>query len=85
MFSKHGWSLWQEITISSKFRGKYLSIMPLGELGPVLFEGRKTSNRGRVCQPRSQAGPLWVTLAGFLHEYRFWFLGPWDWGQAGWP
>lgn len=34
VFSKHGWNLWQEITIASKFRGKYLSIMPLGELGP---------------------------------------------------
>lgn len=34
VFSKHGWSLWQEITIASKFRGKYISIMPLGELGP---------------------------------------------------
>ncbi|XP_058996092.1 oxysterol-binding protein 2 isoform X5 [Mustela lutreola] len=32
VFSKHGWSLWQEITISSKFRGKYLSIMPLGAI-----------------------------------------------------
>lgn len=36
VFSKHGWSLWQEITISSKFRGKYLSIMPLGEWEPML-------------------------------------------------
>ncbi|XP_030671976.1 oxysterol-binding protein 2 isoform X7 [Nomascus leucogenys] len=32
VFSKHGWSLWQEITISSKFRGKYISIMPLGAI-----------------------------------------------------
>ncbi|KAM7051425.1 oxysterol-binding protein 2 isoform 3-T3 [Molossus nigricans] len=32
VFSKNGWSLWQEITISSKFRGKYLSIMPLGAI-----------------------------------------------------
>nr|XP_036849269.1 oxysterol-binding protein 2 isoform X1 [Manis javanica] len=32
VFSRHGWSLWQEITISSKFRGKYLSIMPLGAI-----------------------------------------------------
>ncbi|XP_010949641.1 oxysterol-binding protein 2 isoform X2 [Camelus bactrianus] len=32
VFSKYGWSLWQEITISSKFRGKYLSIMPLGAI-----------------------------------------------------
>uniref|UniRef100_G1P881 Oxysterol-binding protein n=1 Tax=Myotis lucifugus TaxID=59463 RepID=G1P881_MYOLU len=32
VFSRNGWSLWQEITISSKFRGKYLSIMPLGAI-----------------------------------------------------
>nr|DBA23291.1 TPA: hypothetical protein GDO54_014219 [Pyxicephalus adspersus] len=32
VYSKNGWSLWQEITIASKFRGKYLSIMPLGDI-----------------------------------------------------
>ncbi|XP_074062456.1 oxysterol-binding protein 2 isoform X1 [Macrotis lagotis] len=32
VLSKNGWSLWQEITISSKFRGKHLSIMPLGAI-----------------------------------------------------
>ncbi|XP_060221528.1 oxysterol-binding protein 2 isoform X2 [Meriones unguiculatus] len=32
VFSKHGWRLWQEITIASKFRGKYISIMPLGAI-----------------------------------------------------
>ncbi|XP_038648299.1 oxysterol-binding protein 2 isoform X5 [Scyliorhinus canicula] len=32
VYSKHGWTLWQEITIASKFRGKYLSIMPLGAI-----------------------------------------------------
>ncbi|XP_061458628.1 oxysterol-binding protein 2 isoform X2 [Rhineura floridana] len=30
VYSKRGWTLWQDITIASKFRGKYLSIMPLG-------------------------------------------------------
>lgn len=30
VYSRRGWTLWQEITIASKFRGKYLSIMPLG-------------------------------------------------------
>ncbi|XP_054629198.1 oxysterol-binding protein 2 isoform X2 [Dunckerocampus dactyliophorus] len=30
VISQRGWTLWQEITIASKFRGKYLSIMPLG-------------------------------------------------------
>ncbi|XP_043924243.1 oxysterol-binding protein 2-like [Protopterus annectens] len=32
VISKRGWTLWQEITIASKFRGKYLSIMPLGAI-----------------------------------------------------
>lgn len=29
--SDRGWTLRQEITVASKFRGKYLSIMPLGK------------------------------------------------------
>lgn len=63
VFSKNGWSLWQEITISSKFRGKYLSIMPLGELGPVLSQGREPLwTRGRVSpNPEASSGPLGVT------------------------
>lgn len=32
VISQKGWTLWQEITIASKFRGKYLSIMPLGTI-----------------------------------------------------
>uniref|UniRef100_A0A671LLG4 Oxysterol-binding protein n=1 Tax=Sinocyclocheilus anshuiensis TaxID=1608454 RepID=A0A671LLG4_9TELE len=32
VMSQRGWTLWQEITIASKFRGKYLSIMPLGAI-----------------------------------------------------
>uniref|UniRef100_A0A3P9MEG7 Oxysterol-binding protein n=1 Tax=Oryzias latipes TaxID=8090 RepID=A0A3P9MEG7_ORYLA len=32
VISQRGWTLWQEITIASKFRGKYLSIMPLGTI-----------------------------------------------------
>ncbi len=27
-----GWQFWQEFTMSSKFRGKYLQIIPLGKL-----------------------------------------------------
>ena len=44
-FSRHGWSLWQEITIASKFRGKYLSIMPLGEQGQKTHWGRGRGGR----------------------------------------
>lgn len=29
--SERGWTLWQHITIDSKFRGKYISVMPLGK------------------------------------------------------
>lgn len=31
VISERGWNLRQEITVASKFRGKYLSIMPLGK------------------------------------------------------
>uniref|UniRef100_A0A3B3B5Y3 Oxysterol-binding protein n=1 Tax=Oryzias melastigma TaxID=30732 RepID=A0A3B3B5Y3_ORYME len=30
--SQRGWTLWQHITIDSKFRGKYISVMPLGNI-----------------------------------------------------
>uniref|UniRef100_A0A8D3C6J3 Oxysterol-binding protein n=1 Tax=Scophthalmus maximus TaxID=52904 RepID=A0A8D3C6J3_SCOMX len=30
--SQRGWTLWQHITIDSKFRGKYISVMPLGHI-----------------------------------------------------
>lgn len=49
VISQRGWTLWQEITIASKFRGKYLSIMPLGEtlLGS---EQTKCVNKGCIMQ-----------------------------------
>lgn len=64
VFSKHGWSLWQEITISSKFRGKYLSIMPLGELKPCAFPGQKAflDKREGFTNTEASLGPLGVTL-----------------------
>uniref|UniRef100_A0A3B3X9I3 Oxysterol-binding protein n=1 Tax=Poecilia mexicana TaxID=48701 RepID=A0A3B3X9I3_9TELE len=30
--SERGWTLWQYITIDSKFRGKYISVVPLGNI-----------------------------------------------------
>nr|XP_057908187.1 oxysterol-binding protein 2-like isoform X3 [Doryrhamphus excisus] len=32
VISQRGWTLWQHITIDSKFRGKYVSVMPLGNI-----------------------------------------------------
>lgn len=59
VFSKNGWSLWQEITISSKFRGKYLSIMPLGELRPHVLSGQKDilDKRKGFANPEASLGP----------------------------
>lgn len=41
VISQRGWTLWQEITIASKFRGKYLSIMPLGKTFLLSWEADK--------------------------------------------
>ncbi|RXN32050.1 oxysterol-binding 2-like isoform X1 [Labeo rohita] len=42
VMSQRGWTLWQEITIASKFRGKYLSIMPLGDIDIVNHRTKET-------------------------------------------
>ena len=54
VFSKHGWSLWQEITIASKFRGKYISIMPLGELAQGSLTGGCLASERGLCPSESQ-------------------------------
>ncbi|XP_073916724.1 oxysterol-binding protein 2 isoform X3 [Castor canadensis] len=64
--SKHGWSLWQEITVASKFRGKYLSIMPLGAIH-LEFQGsgnhyvwrKSTSTVHNII-----VGKLWIDQSG---------------------
>ncbi|XP_045647332.1 oxysterol-binding protein 2 isoform X4 [Ursus americanus] len=66
VFSKHGWSLWQEITISSKFRGKYLSIMPLGA---IHLEFQATGNHYVWRKSTSTVhniivGKLWIDQTG---------------------
>ncbi|KAG7250322.1 hypothetical protein CRUP_038494, partial [Coryphaenoides rupestris] len=39
VISSRGWTLRQEITVASKFRGKYLSIMPLGTIHAIFEKG----------------------------------------------
>uniref|UniRef100_A0A2K6LWZ2 Oxysterol-binding protein n=1 Tax=Rhinopithecus bieti TaxID=61621 RepID=A0A2K6LWZ2_RHIBE len=67
VFSKHGWSLWQEITISSKFRGKYISIMPLGAIhlefqasGNHYVWRKSTSTVHNIIGPWGWCGVLWT-------------------------
>lgn len=46
-----GWRCWQEFTMTSKFRGKYLQIIPLG---CTYVEFNNTGNRykwRKVCNP----------------------------------
>lgn len=52
VISQRGWTLWQEITIASKFRGKYLSIMPLGETFHIQWGSKPTVcvNTGSIMQ-----------------------------------
>ncbi|KFO23654.1 Oxysterol-binding protein 2 [Fukomys damarensis] len=65
-FSKNGWSLWQEITIASKFRGKYISIMPLGA---IHLEFQATGNHYVWRKSTSTVhniivGKLWIDQSG---------------------
>ncbi|XP_034543226.1 oxysterol-binding protein 1-like isoform X4 [Notolabrus celidotus] len=65
-FSEKGWSLRQEITLASKFRGKYLSIMPLGSI-QCLFE--KSNNHYSWKKVTTTihniiVGKLWIDQSG---------------------
>lgn len=67
--SKNGWILRQEIKITSKFRGKYLSIMPLGKA--TIFvrtsaPGIRNLWHGRVRRLKVWFGPWTLLLA--LHK-----------------
>ncbi|KAL0965600.1 hypothetical protein UPYG_G00283410 [Umbra pygmaea] len=64
--SLRGWTLWQEITIDSKFRGKYISIMPLGCIhlqfhssGNHYVWGKVTSTVHNII-----VGKLWIDQSG---------------------
>uniref|UniRef100_A0A672ZRB0 Oxysterol-binding protein n=1 Tax=Sphaeramia orbicularis TaxID=375764 RepID=A0A672ZRB0_9TELE len=64
--SEKGWSLRQEITLASKFRGKYLSIMPLGSI-QCLFE--KSNNHYSWKKVTTTVhniivGKLWIDQSG---------------------
>ncbi|XP_054460402.1 oxysterol-binding protein 1-like isoform X2 [Anoplopoma fimbria] len=64
--SEKGWTLRQEITLASKFRGKYLSIMPLGSI-QCLFE--KSNNHYSWKKVTTTVhniivGKLWIDQSG---------------------
>ncbi|XP_068558946.1 oxysterol-binding protein 2 isoform X3 [Cebidichthys violaceus] len=66
VISQRGWTLWQEITIASKFRGKYLSIMPLGAIH-LLFHSSGNQYVWRKVTSTVHniiVGKLWIDQSG---------------------
>ncbi|XP_041926759.1 oxysterol-binding protein 2-like isoform X1 [Alosa sapidissima] len=66
VMSQRGWTLWQDITIDSKFRGKYISVMPRGYIhlqfhssGNHYVWGKVTSTVHNII-----VGKLWIDQSG---------------------
>uniref|UniRef100_H3A5E1 Oxysterol-binding protein n=1 Tax=Latimeria chalumnae TaxID=7897 RepID=H3A5E1_LATCH len=64
--SKHGWTLRQEIAIGSKFRGKYLSIMPLGTIHCIFHNSghHYTWKKVTTTVHNIIVGKLWIDQSG---------------------
>ncbi|XP_020648004.3 oxysterol-binding protein 1 [Pogona vitticeps] len=64
--SKHGWTLRQEIKITSKFRGKYLSIMPLGTIHCIFHTtgNHYTWKKVTTTVHNIIVGKLWIDQSG---------------------
>ncbi|XP_055511189.1 oxysterol-binding protein 2-like isoform X1 [Leucoraja erinacea] len=73
VYSKCGWTLWQEITIASKFRGKYLSIMPLGAIHLQFHTGRNHYMWRKVTSTVHNiiVGKLWIDQSGDIDIINF--------------
>ncbi|XP_074547000.1 oxysterol-binding protein 1-like isoform X1 [Halichoeres trimaculatus] len=65
-FSEKGWSLRQEITLASKFRGKYLSIMPLGSIQCIFEKSNNHYSWKKVTTTIHNiiVGKLWIDQSG---------------------
>ncbi|XP_054419700.1 oxysterol-binding protein 1 [Pteronotus mesoamericanus] len=64
--SKNGWTLRQEIKITSKFRGKYLSIMPLGSIHCIFHASghHYTWKKVTTTVHNIIVGKLWIDQSG---------------------
>ncbi|KAM4636729.1 oxysterol-binding protein 1-like [Discoglossus pictus] len=64
--SRHGWTLRQEIKITSKFRGKYLSIMPLGTIHCIFHNSGNHYTWKKVTTTVHNiiVGKLWIDQSG---------------------
>uniref|UniRef100_A0A7N9AUC7 Oxysterol-binding protein n=1 Tax=Mastacembelus armatus TaxID=205130 RepID=A0A7N9AUC7_9TELE len=66
VISDRGWTLRQEITVASKFRGKYLSIMPLGTIHAVFEKSNNHYTWKKVTTTVHNiiVGKLWIDQSG---------------------
>ncbi|XP_022536881.2 oxysterol-binding protein 2 isoform X1 [Astyanax mexicanus] len=66
VMSQRGWTLWQEITIDSKFRGKYISIMPLGNIHLLFHSSGNHYVWSKVTSTVHNiiVGKLWIDQSG---------------------
>uniref|UniRef100_A0A8C0IK95 Oxysterol-binding protein n=1 Tax=Chelonoidis abingdonii TaxID=106734 RepID=A0A8C0IK95_CHEAB len=64
--SRHGWTLRQEIKITSKFRGKYISIMPLGTIHCIFHSSGNHYTWKKVTTTVHNiiVGKLWIDQSG---------------------
>ncbi|XP_073320670.1 oxysterol-binding protein 1-like isoform X2 [Pagrus major] len=64
--SEKGWTLRQEITLASKFRGKYLSIMPLGAIQCLFDKSNNHYSWKKVTTTVHNiiVGKLWIDQSG---------------------
>ncbi|XP_049616689.1 oxysterol-binding protein 1 isoform X1 [Syngnathus scovelli] len=64
--SDRGWTLRQEITVASKFRGKYLSIMPLGTIHAIFDKDNNHYTWKKVTTTVHNiiVGKLWIDQSG---------------------
>uniref|UniRef100_A0A3Q2ZUS7 Oxysterol-binding protein n=1 Tax=Kryptolebias marmoratus TaxID=37003 RepID=A0A3Q2ZUS7_KRYMA len=65
-FSDKGWTLRQEIMLASKFRGKYLSIMPLGSIQCLFDKSNNHYSWKKVTTTVHNiiVGKLWIDQSG---------------------
>ncbi|XP_011604953.2 oxysterol-binding protein 1-like isoform X2 [Takifugu rubripes] len=66
VISERGWTLRQEITVASKFRGKYLSIMPLGTIHAIFEKSNNhyTWKKVNTTVHNIIVGKLWIDQSG---------------------
>ncbi|XP_035274910.1 oxysterol-binding protein 1 isoform X4 [Anguilla anguilla] len=66
VISERGWTLRQEIAVASKFRGKYLSIMPLGSIHCIFEKSNNHYTWKKVTTTVHNiiVGKLWIDQSG---------------------